>query len=49
MLRLASLAPDIVEMVVGGNEANSLSLRRLMKGWPIQWDEQRADLCGLKL
>ena len=44
-LQLASLAPDIVEMVVEGNAPNGLSLRRLMKGFPIRWDEQRAELC----
>ncbi len=45
-LRLASLAPDLVELIVEGNEPNSLSVRRLMKGFPIRWDEQRAELCG---
>jgi hypothetical protein len=41
---IASLAPDIVEMVIEGNEPNSLSLRRLMKGFPIRWDEQKVEL-----
>ena len=45
-LRLASLAPDLVEMIVEGSEPNSLSLRRLMKGFPVRWDEQRAELGG---
>jgi len=43
-LRLASLAPDIVEMIVEGNEPGGLSLQRLMRGFPIRWDEQKADL-----
>jgi hypothetical protein len=46
-LRLASLAPDLVEMIVEGNEPNSLSLRRLMKGLPVRWDEQQIELCGV--
>ena len=45
-LRLASLSPDLVEMIVEGNEPSGLSLRRLMKGLPIRWDEQRAELGG---
>ena len=45
-LRVASLAPDLVEMIVEGNEPSGLSLRRLMKGFPTRWDEQRAELCG---
>ena len=43
-LRLASLAQDLVEKIVEGSEPNSLSLRRLMKGFPISWDEQRAEV-----
>ena len=45
-LRLASLAPDIVEAIVRGEEPDRLTLGRLMKGLPIRWDEQRAALCG---
>jgi hypothetical protein len=44
--RLASLTPDIAEMIVEGNEPSGLSLRRLMRGFPIRWDEQRAELSG---
>ena len=43
-LRLANLAPDLVEKIVEGREPNSLSLRRLMKGFPIRWDEQREEV-----
>lgn len=45
-LRLASLAPAIVEMILAGKEPDSLSLRRLAKGFPMRWDEQKAELCG---
>ena len=45
-LRLASLAPDIVEAIVWANELDGVSLARLMKGYSIWWDQQRGDLCG---
>ncbi|HOI55610.1 MAG TPA: hypothetical protein PLP01_10205 [Phycisphaerae bacterium] len=44
-IRLASLAPDIVEAIVRGDESEGLTLDRLMKPWPVRWDMQRADLC----
>lgn len=44
-LRLACLAPDIVEAIVQGEEPEGLTLGRLMKGLSIGWDEQRAELC----
>jgi hypothetical protein len=31
-------------MIADGHEPNSLSLRRLMRGFPIRWDEQRAEM-----
>ena len=40
-LRLASLAPDIVEAIVRGDEPDGLTLGRLMRPWPVRWDEQR--------
>jgi len=40
-LRLASLAPDIVEAILDGKKPNGLSLNRLMKGFHILWSEQR--------
>ena len=43
---MASLVPDIVEIIVEGNEPSGLSLGRLMKGFPIRWDDQRAELGG---
>lgn len=41
MLRLTSLAPDIVESILQGNEPNGLSLSRLHKDLPVYWQEQR--------
>ena len=43
-LRLASLAPDIVESIVRGDEPDGLTLGRLMKGFHIPWREQRQAL-----
>ena len=45
-LRLAGLAPDIVEAIVRGDEPEGLTMRRLMRPWPVQWDEQRGRLRG---
>ena len=44
-LRLASLSPAIVEMILAGREPDSLSLRRLAKGFPTQWHEQQREFC----
>jgi len=41
MLRLTSLAPDIVEAVLRGAEPDGLSLRVLQRDLPNHWDEQR--------
>ncbi len=41
MLRLTSLAPDIVEAVLAGRPPAGLSLRALHKGIPFYWEEQR--------
>jgi hypothetical protein len=45
-LRLASLAPDIVEMIITGDEPDAVTLNRLMRPWPVGWEGQRAELCG---
>jgi len=42
MLRLTSLAPDIIEAILRGDEPNGLSLAKLRKDLPVRWDEQRA-------
>ena len=40
-IRLASLAPDLVEAILDGQEPDGLSLRSLRRDLPLQWDEQR--------
>ncbi len=44
IMRLALLAPDIVEVIVEGREPSGLSLERLVKGMPTVWAEQRERL-----
>ena len=39
-LRLTSLAPEIVERIINGNEPEGISLRQLHKGLPLLWLEQ---------
>ena len=41
ILRLTSLAPEIVERILNGDESHGISLRQLHKGIPSPWDEQR--------
>ena len=41
IMRLAFLAPDIVEAILGGYQPTDLELERLLKGIPISWDAQR--------
>ena len=40
-IRLASLAPDIVEAILDGQEPDGLSLRALRRDLPLAWEEQR--------
>ena len=40
-IRLEALAPDIVEAILGGQEPNGLSLRRLRLEVPVLWEDQR--------
>ena len=40
MLRLTSLAPDIIEAILQGEEPDGLSLEKLRKDLPVRWDEQ---------
>lgn len=40
-LRLAALAPDVVEAVLRGDEPDGLSLGSLRGELPLSWDEQR--------
>ena len=41
MLRLTSLAPDIIEAILRGEEPDGISMRKLQKNLPVKWDEQR--------
>jgi hypothetical protein len=41
VLRLTLLAPDLVEALVGRCQKSTMSLRDLMKPFPIEWNRQR--------
>jgi len=41
VMRLAFLAPDIVEAILDGQQPTDLALERLMKGVPLEWGVQR--------
>ena len=41
MLRLTSLAPDIIEAILRGDEPDGISLTKLRRDMPVRWDEQR--------
>ncbi len=43
LLRLTSLSAGIVELILDGNEPDGLSLRRLLKGFSLDWAQQRQD------
>lgn len=40
ILRLTSLAPEIVERILNGDEPEGISLRQLWKNIPVIWSEQ---------
>jgi hypothetical protein len=41
LLRFAFLAPDIVETIVEGRQRRSLTVKLLLRGIPLAWDNQR--------
>jgi len=41
ILSLVNLAPEIVEAIFKGKEPDGLSLDKLVKGFPDDWEEQR--------
>lgn len=43
-MKLATLAPDIIETILAGNEPSGLSLAKLNKNLPMGWDQQRKAL-----
>ncbi len=45
ILRLALLAPDTIEAILGGRTDQSLMLERLERPLPASWVEQRDQLC----
>jgi len=49
MPRLTSLAPDIIEAILRGDEPDGLSLRKLQKNLPVRWDKQRRTWPGRAL
>lgn len=42
VLRLTLLAPDIVEAILDGRQANALQLHTLLKPGPVLWEKQRS-------
>ncbi len=44
ILTLATLAPDIIQAIVRGEEPSGLSLEKMVKGMPMLWGEQRTRL-----
>jgi DNA invertase Pin-like site-specific DNA recombinase len=42
ILRFCYLAPDIVEAIVEGRQPRSLTVKRLLRGIPCDWADQRA-------
>ncbi len=40
ILHLVNLAPEIQEAIIAGREPDGLSLNRLRRGIPMEWDEQ---------
>ena len=40
-MRLALLAPDIVEAILAGRQPASLTLKDLMAPFPVEWAGQR--------
>ncbi len=42
VLRLTLLAPDIVEAIIDGRQGPEVTLARLLKGFPAEWEVQGA-------
>ena len=39
--RAASLRPDLVREILAGDEPDGLSLKQLLLGVPVRWEEQK--------
>jgi hypothetical protein len=46
ILRLALLAPDLVEVILAGRTDHALMLEQLERLLPASWEEQRSLLLG---
>ena len=44
IVRLALLAPDIVELILAGKQPAAVTLRTLMTPFPVEWERQREAL-----
>ena len=44
IVRVALLAPDIVQMILDGKQPAHLTLKELMQPFPVEWDGQRCIL-----
>jgi hypothetical protein len=44
ILRLTSLAPDVVEAILEGRQPPAMTLAMLMQRLPVCWNDQRATL-----
>ena len=42
-IRLTLLAPEIIEAVMAGQCPPALTLKRLSREYPVDWDEQRRE------
>jgi hypothetical protein len=43
ILRLTLLAPEVVEAILDGRQPVDLQLDDLLAGFPLEWQQQRAD------
>lgn len=41
VLRITLLAPDLVEAILDGRQPERMTLARLVKAFPLEWEEQR--------
>ena len=48
ILRLALLAPDLVEAILGGWADQRVMLEKLERPLPVAWDEQRHRIAQLR-
>lgn len=44
VLRLTLLAPDIVEAILDGRQGLEVTLARVLKPFPVEWEGQRRSL-----